>query len=134
MSPKQSLKSRRKNSAPKRVSHADDDEKLVDPSIIPTDPVDLAKYIMDHDVSQFFLLPVVPDQFFDIVQKAKEDAVDGQYVRFTCPSCPEKVYRSVAGLHYHLTNSCPGVDLKLTCIICNKKCDETDEMIEHIHG
>jgi len=132
MSPKQNPKSRRKNCAPKRVIHEDAEEKFR--SNFPQDPALLAKYILDHPVTKFFKLPIVP-QFSEIVKKAQEEAAtNGQEVVFKCNTCAEKVYRSSAGLHYHLMNSCPGVDLCLTCIICGKKMYDSGKMVEHIQG
>ena len=139
MSPKQSCRNRRKNSAPKRVIRVNDDEENIivekNTVVLPKDPVALAKYISERNVTDFFELPAVPDVFFDIVRKAKDNAIDGKEVIFNCTSCNQKVYRSAGGLQYHLMNNCAGVtDLALTCIICRKKCVDADKMIEHIQG
>ena len=131
MSPKSNPKSRRKNCAPKRVVREDAEEKLK--SALPQDPMQLAKFIMDHPVTNFFKLPDAP-QFAEIVKKAQEEAEEGQEVIFKCNTCKDKVYRSSAGLHYHLMNSCPGMDLHLTCLICGKKLHDSGKMVEHIQG
>ena len=132
MAPKQNPKSRRKNSAPKRVVHDDAEGKVK--SAFPQDPTELAKYILNQPITNFFKIPAEPDSLFKTALKAKEEAAEGEDIIYKCTSCKEKTYRSSAGLHYHLMNSCPGIDLCLTCLICDKKMHDADKMIEHIQG
>ena len=136
MSPKQSAKNRRKNCAPKRVVHDYDDGKLFAKSILVSaeDPVELAKQIMEQPITNFFKYPEIAATFIEIVEKAKEKAVEGEELIYKCSMCNEKVYRSAAGLNYHLMNSCPGIDPHLTCLICEKKYLDSDKIIEHIQG
>lgn len=139
MSPKQNCRSRRKNSAPKRVIRVDDDDEeginKNKSSDLPKDLTALAKYIMEHNITEFFITPAVPDIFLDMVEKAKSEATNEKEVVFCCTLCNQKVYRSASGLQYHLMNSCPCVlDLALTCIICHEKYKDTDKMIDHIQS
>jgi len=102
---------------------------------MPSDPIELAKYIKNNPTVKFFESPQVPAIYHSEVSYVKFNSKPGEEVIYRCQACTKKTFKTAAGLKRHLVRNCPAVlKISFICVLCNEGFGDQSHVVKHING
>uniref|UniRef100_H2ZJT1 Uncharacterized protein n=1 Tax=Ciona savignyi TaxID=51511 RepID=H2ZJT1_CIOSA len=115
---------RRKNKSPRRLAPQEE---------WPSDPLELAHFISQRALWDFYETPTLPSIYYDEVNDVRNGIKSEEGDVYRCRACHIKTYKSFGGLKYHIMQTCDQVPREYyKCLLCDFQDHEQRAIEYHI--